>query len=711
MKSMFRASRRLLLASLLAAHVHAADNKVTLNFVNADIESTVKAVGLITGKNFLIDPRVKGTINIVSAQPVDKDSVYPVLLSALRQQGFTAVESGKLIKVMPEADAKTNSGPTENRELRAAGDRIVTQVYPLKFESANQILPILRPLVSANNAISVYVPANTLVITDYADNIRRLNRIIQSIDQPAQSDIFPIQLKYASAVDVAQMLSRLMPELNAQGVAPGVTPADGARRSSVVPDVRSNTLLVRSENAVHAQQIKRLVETLDQPGAAGGNIHVVYLRNAEAVKLAATLKGVLTGQDSGGSGQTGSSSVPSLTASSSTGGMSLPPTSAPTTTTGSSAASVQIGGSTVLLQADPMTNALIITAPDNVYNNLRSVIDKLDVRRAQVYVEAMIAEVNASKVGEFGVQWLLAAGGDNVAGVGISSLGLLSNGIGNLISGIVNKDPNAIPGGLTVGVVNGNPLKEGGKRPTLGVLASALQNSGDANILSTPNLITLDNEEARIMVGQNIPIITGTQSSTGSNPNPFTTVERKDIGIALRVKPQVSEGGSITLSVYQEVSSIDNTVNTNGAGIATKKRALESKVLVDDGQVVVLGGLIQDQLDNSVNKVPGLGDIPGVGNLFKYQSRNWGKVNLMIFLRPVILRDGAASDTLSTDRYQYLRNEQAKFGFDSHPFLPDLPKVVLPELPAKPAESAEPAKQVEPAAQAPATKTQAQAQP
>ncbi|MBM3115416.1 type II secretion system secretin GspD [Jeongeupia naejangsanensis] len=687
---MLRASRRLLLASLLAAHVHAADNKVTLNFVNADIESTVKAVGLITGKNFLIDPRVKGTINIVSAQPVDKDSVYPVLLSALRQQGFTAVESGKLVKVMPEADAKTNSGPTESRELRAAGDRIVTQVYPLKFESANQVLPILRPLVSANNAISVYAPSNTLVITDYADNIRRLNRIIQSIDQPAQSDIFPVQLKYASAVDVSQMLSRLMPELNAQGAMAGATPVDGARRSSVVPDVRSNTLLVRSENAVHAQQIRRLVETLDQPGAAGGNIHVVYLRNAEAVKLAATLKGVLTGQDSGGAGQTGSTSASSLSSNNTSGGMSLPPTSAPTTATGSSAASVQIGGATVLLQADPMTNALIITAPDNVYNNLRSVIDKLDVRRAQVYVEAMIAEVNASKVGEFGVQWLLGGGGDNVSGVGISALGLLSNGLGNLISGIVNKDPNAIPGGLTVGVVNGNPFKEGGKTPTLGILASALQNTGDANILSTPNLITLDNEEARIMVGQNIPIITGTQSSTGSNPNPFTTVERKDIGIALRVKPQVSEGGSITLSVYQEVSSIDNTVNTNGAGIATKKRALESKVLVDDGQVVVLGGLIQDQLDNSVNKVPGLGDVPGLGNLFKYQSRNWGKVNLMIFLRPVILRDGAASDTLSTDRYQYLRNEQAKFGFDSHPFLPDLPKVVLPELPAPAPVKAEP---------------------
>ncbi|BCL74919.1 type II secretion system protein GspD [Jeongeupia sp. HS-3] len=680
---MLRASRCFLFASLLAAHVYAADNKVTLNFVNADIESTVKAVGLITGKNFLIDPRVKGTINIVSAQPVDKASVYPVLLSALRQQGFTAVESGNLVKVMPEADAKTSGGPTESRELRTAGDKIVTQVYPLKFESANQVLPILRPLVSANNAISVYLPANTLVITDYADNIRRLNRIIQSIDQPAQSDIFPVQLKYASAVDVSQMLSRLMPEINAQGAAGGGVPGDGARRSSVVPDVRSNTLLVRSENAVHAQQIRRLIQTLDQPGAAGGNIHVVYLRNAEAVKLAATLKGVLTGQDSGG-GQTSPSSAPSLTTSSSTGGMSLPPTSSSSTSTGGSAASVQIGGVTVMLQADPMTNSLIITAPDNVYNNLRSVIDKLDVRRAQVYVEAMIAEVNASKVGEFGVQWLLGGGGDNVSGVGISALGMLSNGIGNLISGIVNKDPGAIPGGLTVGVVNGNPFKEGGKQPTLGILASALQNSGDANILSTPNLITLDNEEARIMVGQNIPIITGTQSSTGSNPNPFTTIERKDIGIALRVKPQVSEGGSITLSVYQEVSSIDNTVNTNGAGIATKKRALESKVLVDDGQVVVLGGLIQDQVDGGSNKVPLLGDIPGLGNLFKYQSRNWQKVNLMIFLRPVILRDGAASNTLSTDRYQYLRNEQAGFGFDSNPFLPDLPKVLLPELPATP---------------------------
>ncbi|UXY14416.1 type II secretion system secretin GspD [Chitiniphilus purpureus] len=690
----------LALALLTAGTASAVDNEVTLNFVNADLESTIKAIGLITGRNFVLDPRVKGTVNIVSTQPVKRDQVYPILLSALRQQGFAAVESGGAVKIVPEADAKQHYSATTLPGTKVAGDQIITQVYPLKYESASQLVPILRPLITPNNAINAYPAGNTLVITDYADNIRRLNRVIESIDQPPTLDVFPIPLKYASAVDVAQTLARLLPEVQVQGVAPQTPLPDGVRRSAVVPDIRSNALLVRSETAVHAQQIRRLVETLDQPGAAGGNIQVIYLKNAEATKLAATLKGILTGQDSGNAASGGTLSA-SPTASS-TGGLSAAANTANSTgspAAQSSAASVQVAGTTVMIQADAMTNSLIITAPDNIYNNLRSVVDKLDMRRAQVYIEAMIAEVNVSKVGEFGIQWVLG-GGTDVVGVGISALapGGAINNLANIANGLIARKPT-VPPGFNIGILNANPLR--GESPSLGILATALQNSGNANILSTPNLITLDNEEAKIMVGQNIPIITGTQSSTGSNPNPFTTVEREDIGITLKVKPQVSEGGSITMSVYQEVSNIDASVQTNGAGIATSKRSIESKVLVDDGQVLVLGGLIEDRLSNGQDKVPGLGDIPGLGNLFRYESRRWQKTNLMVFLRPYILRDGKASETLSNSRYQYLKTQQEGFRIPDHPLLPDLPKVKLPEqLPepagAAPADKARPPQPAQP---------------
>jgi general secretion pathway protein D len=660
--------RPFLLACLLASQLTiAADDKVTLNFVNADIESTIKAIGLISGKNFVIDPRVKGTLNIVSSQAVSKEVVFPILLSALRQQGFTAVESNGVVKVLPEADAKQHYSSTGNRGMKLSGDSMVTQVYPMKYESAVQMVPILRPLISPNNTIAAYPGGNTLVITDYADNIRRLNQIIERIDQPASSEIFTLTLKYASAADVAQNLARLMPEIMVQGVNQSVPAAEGVKRSIVVPDLRSNSLMVRSENMSHAQQIKKLAASMDSQGSAGGNIHVVYLKNAEAAKLANTLKGIMTGQDSG---STSAAPASSMSATPAASGM---PASAPAAPT-SAAANVQVGGVNVMIQADNMTNSLVITAPDNIYNNLRSVIDKLDVRRAQVYVEAMIAEVNVSKAGAFGVQWLLAGGNENVSAVGASSL----NGLGALLKGIATKDPSAIPGGLSLGVLNGNPVN--GRTPTLGILASALQDSGDGNVLSTPNLMTLDNEEAKIMVGQNIPIITGSQASANANTNPFVSIERKDVGIKLRVRPQVSEGGSITMTVYQEVSSIDPSVITNGAGLATKTRSIDSKVLVDDGQIIVLGGLIEDRVTYNRSQVPLLGDIPFFGSLFRYEGRKAEKVNLMVFLRPVVLRDGDATRHLSSDRYQYLRSEQHQFERPSSMILPDMPVVGLPEV-------------------------------
>ena len=662
---------------LLAGQAMAADdNRVMLNFVNSDIESTVKAVGLITGKNFVLDPRVKGMVNVVSSSPVPRGEVYGILLSALRLQGFAVVETPGAIKIVPEADAKQNTGATVDRKLNVGGDRIVTQVYPLHNESAAQLVPILRPLITPNNSIAAYPNANILVITDYADNVKRLDQIIANIDQPMDADLVTIPLKTASALDVAQMLAKLMPEISVSGsgtVAP-VALADGVRKTVVIPDTRSNALIVRGDNSVHTAQIKRIAESLDNQSAQGGNIHVIYLKNADATKLAATLKAILTGGDVPQSVTTPLSSTP-MTGTNNANGTTQPTPAQPAVSSSGGGSTASLG---VAVQADPTTNALIITAPDNVYNNLRAVVDKLDARRAQVYVEAMIAEVSLDKLGQFGIQWLVGGTSHNVSVVGASATGDSTAGtnIVDIAKNIAAKN-YTLPGGLTLGVLNGS--LNGSDKPSLGVLANALESTGNGNVLSTPNILTLDNEEARILVGQNLPFVSGTQSSTGSNPNPFTTVDRKDVGITLRVKPQVSEGGAITMQVYQEVSSVDATVNTQGAGLATKKRSIESKVLVDDGQVIVLGGLIENDLSQTFNKVPILGDIPGIGNLFRYESREHKRTNLMVFLRPVILRDGQSAAALSNDRYRMLQDAERDYQPAQRTLLPDLPSNVLPE--------------------------------
>ncbi|MDR0576251.1 MAG: type II secretion system secretin GspD [Candidatus Accumulibacter sp.] len=680
-------------AGLTAAR--AADDAVTLNFVNSDIESTIKAVGIITGKNFLIDPKVKGTVNIVSSQPVDRSLIYPILLSALRQQGFTAVENDSIVKVMPDADARTQAMQVFSRAGRAAGDQIVTKVFPLTHASAAQLVTTLRPLASSANFLAAYPGGNAIVVTDYADNVTRVSEIVDVIDQPADNDIIPIRIRHASALDVAQTIGRLMPEVFVQGVASPMPLPEGVRRTVVVSDVRNNQLLVRSQASAHGRQIRALVANLDTPAASGSNINVVYLRNAEAVALANTLKGILTGSGDDSSSSSGFSrtGASSMTSGLSGTGSSFSGTSASGATNGASSQtsmlsggstssiggaqpsasglSVEVGGATVIIRADSTTNALVITAPDHIYNNLRAVIDKLDVRRAQIYIEALIAEVNVSRGEELGVQW--AAGGTNSSGSSmggvVSNISPTATNLGALYSGYLASSMQ-LPQTFSLGLFAGN----------IGVLATALESNGAGNVLSTPNLLMLDNEEARIMVGQNIPILTGSYTTvSGSTTNPFQTVERKDVGIVLKIKPQISDSGSITLTVAQEVSSVDNSVDTAGAGLATKVRQIDTKVLVDDGQTIVLGGLIEDKVTESKFKVPLLGDIPWLGGMFRYETRDRSKVNLMVFLRPTILRDGKSSQALSSERYEYLRAEQAKFATPA-----DEAPVQLPPLDSSP---------------------------
>jgi len=623
---------------------YAAEEKVSLNFVNADIEEVVRAISHITGKNFLMDPRVKGTINIVSASPIPASLAYDTLLSALRMQGFAAVESDGVTKVMPEADAKLHVPSSSNRN--EGGDRLVTRVYMLKRESAVQMVPVLRPLIAPNNVVVAFPASNALIVTDYAGNQNRIEQIINTIDRASVQGPVAIPVKYTSALDLVTIISRLMQDGSV--VFTGST--DASQRFNLVADPRTNSLLVNTNSSARVQRVRDLVAKLDVEGTSPGNMHVVYLKNANASEIAKTLRAVMSGDTSAA------------------------PANINTKVAGASATGSGI------IQADVGTNALIITAPDAIYNNLRAVVEMLDVRRAQVFVEALIAEVTADKVAEFGVQWqamngINRAGNQVIGGTNFGTTGNIIAAAGNIAS---------VGSGLNVGVVNGTTNIPGlGTVLNLGALAKFLESDNNANILSTPNLLTLDNEEAKIIIGQNVPFITGSYAQTGTSttPSPFQTIERKDVGLTLRIKPQISEGGTVKLKVFQEVSSVDNL--TNSAGVITNKRSLESTVLVNEGQIVVLGGLIQDSVSVGEDKVPLLGDIPWLGNLFRHETRHRSKTNLMIFIRPYVLRTAEAPNALTESRYEYIRGEQKQSQTASRTIMPDMPSPTLPPLQQK----------------------------
>ena len=629
---------------------------VTLNFVNAEIDGVAKAVSDITGKNFLIDPRVKGVVNIISAKPISRSLVYDVFLSALRLQGYTAVESRGVVTILPEADAKLHqNAPAGGSNLsRAGADQIQTRVFVLAHESAAQLLPALRPLIAPNNPIAAVPNSNTLVITDYASNLQRIARIIAALDVPSGADPVLIPLFHASALDVAQSINRLFSDQT--GAQPGGEPL---QRIIVTTDDRSNSLLVRAADPSRLARIRQMVTLLDSPTSAAGNIHVIYLKNAEATKIAETLRGIYSNATAAPRGV--ASPVASLTAAATA---QLP------------AAQANAYSGPGIIQADAATNSIIITAPEPIYNNLRAVVEKLDARRAQVYVEALIAEVTADKAAEFGIQWqdlaglrsgpASAFGGTNFGNAGQNIIGIAQN-------------PVSAGRGLNIGVLKGTVTLGGAQILNLGVLLRALESGSNANILSTPTLLTLDNEEAKIVIGQNVPFVTGQYavSAAATTPTPFQTIERKDVGLTLRVKPQITQGGTVRLQIFQEVSSVDSSSNISG--LITNKRSVESTVLVEDGQIVVIGGLIQDTFRDGQEKVPGLGDIPLIGNLFKYSSRLRTKTNLMVFLRPTLLRHAQSADSITNDRYDYILGEQAR----AHVPATILPDFGAPSLPLR----------------------------
>ena len=643
-------------------------NESKLTFVGADIESVIKAVGHYTGTTFIIDPRVKGTINLVSEQPVTKAQAFELLTSTLRLQGYAVVTANGFTKVVPESDGKLQAGPTQVTGIK--GDQIATQVFRLNYESAGNLVTVLRPLISPNNTINANPGNNSVVITDYADNLKRLEKIIATLDVPSTSEVEVIPLKYGIATDVAALLLRLTEQNNAAVTDSG--------KVTIMADSRTNAILLHAPSAARANLVKTIIKKLDQPTALPGNVHVVYLRNADATKLAQTLRAIVTtdGSSSGSSSgnsqnnsaqQTQSNQVKPM-GSSSGGGLGNALGSSNSSSGGNANNTLPSGGQTGYIQADASTNTLIITASETVYRNLRSVIDQLDSRRAQVYIEALIIEVSTTKADQFGVQWAaLAKSNNSNIDVGATST-FNTGGASNNLFALAAAGKAAIPNpGINLGIFS---VQHG-----LGAIASALQSSGNANVLSVPTLMTLDNEEAKILVGQNVPFITGsyanTTSTSGSTVNPFQTVERKDVGVTLKVKPQISEGGAVRLTIYQEVSNVDST--TNPAGIITDVRAIETNVIVDDGKVLVLGGLMAENGSDQNDQVPILGDIPWLGNLFKYKNKTHTKSNLLIFLRPTVIRNTDQSNSVSIDRYDYMR---ARVATDK----PDQPLLDVPTL-------------------------------
>jgi len=697
---------------------------VTLNFVNAEIDAVARAMSVMIKRQILVDPRVKGQITLASDQPMTVHQAYLNFLAALRGLSYTVVDSAGLLKVVPEADAKLQAAPVEVDSGKLRGDQIVTQIFTVGHENANNLVAVLRPLISPNNTINANPGNNTLVITDYADNLQRIAKIIAALDTPGASGVEVVPLKNAVAADIAPLVQKL-----ADGGNAAVVPGASGGTSSVLADPRGNALILRAGSAAKLAVLKQIVAELDKPvGGDGTNIHVVYLKNADAAKLATVLRAAFGGGNASG----GSSSGSNLSGTSSSGGFASSSNSASqfgTSQTGNST-NGSLGGASGastapvaaspnpstggFVQADPATNSLIITAAEPMYRQVRNVIEQLDGRRAQVYVESMIVKVDVTKAAQIGVQWQNLFGSTRGTPVGVGTN--FGTGLANILTGSVTT-ANGVSG-VTTAVAGGATAQQGlnvavfrriGDAVTLGALANFLQTQTGANVLSTPNLVALDNEEAKIVIGQNLPFVTGSYTNTGtstSTVSPFQTVDRKDVGLTLRVKSQIGENGTIRMTIYEENSSVQAGTTTNTNGPTTNKSAVETSVTVDDGATLVLGGLMQDEYSDEDDSVPGLGSIPLIGNLFKNQNRTRTKTNLVIFLRPVVLRDQSTADQLTLDRYESIRAIQ-----DTAPQTKDsivLPQTGNPQIaPAQPPSAPKAASSATPASQ-PASQPQQQ---
>ncbi len=600
---------------LLGAPALHADEGITLNFQDADIHSFIEFVGKFSGKNFLVDQRVKGKINLVSPAPMSRQEAYEVFLSVLEMNGFATVEAGPVTKIVPRAESKQKALPVRSGAA-APDDEMVTQVIRLRYADGQQLVALIRPLISPNSHLVAYPRGNMMLLTDTASNVRRIQRILNLIDRKDAVGVQMFALKHASADKLAATISKLYAS---SGPKPAGGGASGGGSVKAIAHQPGNILVVVAAPQM-INEIAALIEKLDvAPEADTGRLQVRYLKHATAADVAKVISELISGQSAAA---------------------------------GKGPARALFSGD-VKVVADSSTNALLITADPSDMGALNRIIDKLDIQRRQVLVEALIVEVSANAGEQFGIEW---QGVGNFTQPGTTVIGGTSftgNGTTNIHT--IAANPLNAGNGLVVGLVRGTVTFAGTEFLNIGALARAMQSRADTNVLSTPNLLTMDNEEAEIVVGQNVPFLTGQSSTQGGVTNPFQTIERKDIGLTLRVKPQITEGDTVRLQLYQEMSSIDVNAGVQGSDLITNKRSIKTVVLANDGQIIVLGGLMRDDNTTTVQRVPCLGSIPLLGEPFKFTDNSHRKTNLMVFLRPHIIKSNDQIRRLTNEKYNDIR--------------------------------------------------------
>lgn len=614
----------LLLAAVSVPVMAQSDEQFSLNMEDAQLRSLIHTVSERTGRNFVVDPRVNAKVTVISSEPVNDQELYSIFETILAVHGYATVESEGATRIIPAVAAKQSPVPVRSRD--EAGERIVTRVITVEHVSAAELVPILRPLLPQEAHLAAYQPTNRLIVTDSAANIERIANILRRVDQPVDSEIEMIRLEHASADEVARVLETLR---TAQG--------EQQPASSVAVDARTNSVLIRGDQETRVR-MRTVIANLDSPLVREGDTKVRYLRYANAENMVNILKNMREVQGTEGESDGDSDD------------------------------------SDVFIQADAATNSLVIQAPPSRMQAIESVIRQLDIRRAQVLVEAIIVELTTNRARELGFQFFVD-GSDEGQPSALTSFGDTGS---NIVELSVN--PESIGAGLSLGVADAQDGID------FGALLRVLSSDADTNILSTPSLVTLDNQQAEIVVGQNVPFITGqfTGQDAGSDArSPFQTIERRDVGLTLRVKPQINEGDTIKMEIEQEVSNIAQTAQ-QASDLITNTRELRTVVLVDDGQTLVLGGLIDDQVRTRTEKIPFLGDIPLLGRLFRFDSTTTEKRNLMVFLHPRILHDQKLASTYTGEKYSYMRSAQLERRRETTRLdsgaMPVLPELNLPEI-------------------------------
>jgi len=632
---------------------------ITPNYKDADLSQIIQAVGEVTGKNFIIDPRVNAKVTMLSATPMSPAAFYEAFLAVLQVYGYVAIPSGKVIKIIPNTDARQLPGNDLPNAVSSTSDEIVTQIITMKNISAAQMVPLLRPLIPQYGHLAAYPSGNMLIISDRASNVNRIVRIIERMDESGDEPIEVIALHNASASDVVKVINSLNQGAGAEGAAAAV---------KVVADDRTNSVLLTGEKSQRLR-LKALIVNMDTPLTTGGDTQVRYLRYADAEKISDKLKGQATASAKAQGG---------------------PAAAAPTAGAPNVDASVTIW-------ADVATNALIITAPPKIMKSLMAVIDKLDIRRAQVQVDALIVEIDVNKSSNLGVQWILDGGNNygygvtNLPGSGTSIVDLAATVLGATGTTATVPPTGATSTGISSQTVGTGATFAVGKynsntRRGFAALVQAIRSDGSSNIISEPSLITMNNEEAEVKVTQEIPLITGSSSNTTAavqgTTSPFTTIQREEVGTILKVTPHINEGNSVQLKIEQEDSSPGAKL-ANSADISTNKRSIKTTVLIEDGGVIVLGGLMSDTVLESQDRVPGLGAIPIIGNLFKSRAGSRQKKNLLVFIRPHILRDAEATELTSETQYNDVRQQQKSLNKGHITLLPGQKQPVVPPMPPK----------------------------